>query len=80
MNPEAKVRAARRLLLAVILAGLMLGVVGALIGMGIPGLVVSIVGWIAVVAGIAWLLTNYRQRSAGASRSASWRPGDDAGQ
>ena len=77
MNPESKVRATRRLLLAVIFTGLVLGAVGALIGMGIPGLIVSIAGWIAVVAGIAWLLVNHLQRSAAASRPGSWRPGDD---
>lgn len=77
MNPEAKIRSARRLLFAVILAGLALGVFGALIGMGIPGLIASITGWIAVGAGIAWLLRTHAQRSAATSRPESWRPGDD---
>ena len=35
-------------------------------------------GWILVVAGIAWLLTTHLQRSTAASRPGSWRPGDDA--
>lgn len=78
MNPEAKVKSTRRLLLIVVLAGLGLGVVGAFIGMGVPGLIISITGWILVVAGIAWLLTTHLQRSTAASRPGSWRPGDDA--
>ncbi|WP_342022759.1 hypothetical protein AAE021_12995 [Arthrobacter citreus] len=78
MNPEAKIRSTRRLMFAVIIAGLTLGVVGVFIGMGIPGLIVSFTGWIAVVAGIAWILTAHHQRSAAASRAGSWRPGDDA--
>lgn len=77
MNPEAKIKSTRRLLVAVILTGLVLGVFGALIGMGIPGLIISIAGWIAVIAGIAWLLTTHLQRSTAASRPGSWRPGDD---
>lgn len=61
----------------VIIVGLALGLFGLFIGIGIPGTIISLAGWAAVIAGIIWLITNYNQRSAAHSRPGSWRPGDN---
>lgn len=76
MNATSKIRATRSLLLAAILAGLALGLFGAFIGLGVPGLIASALGWALAIAGIVWLVVSSKQRSAAASRPGSWRPGD----
>ncbi|MCR2801619.1 hypothetical protein QNO21_03465 [Microbacterium sp. zg-Y818] len=77
MNAEAQVQKTRRLVIAAIVAGIVLAVIGLLVGMNIPGLVMSVAGWSAVIAGLVWLFTAQSQRSAATSRAGSWRPGDE---
>ncbi|MCR2825187.1 hypothetical protein [Microbacterium sp. zg.Y909] len=77
MNAEANVRKTRRLVIAAVVVGLGLAVVGLFVGMNIPGLVISVAGWAAAIAGIVWLLTRRSQWSTAASRAGSWRPGDE---
>ncbi|MCR2793849.1 hypothetical protein NQ156_12315 [Microbacterium sp. zg.Y625] len=76
MNAEAHVQKTRRLVIAAIVVGLGLGLVGLFVGTSIPGLVMTVAGWAVVIAGIAWLITRHSQRSSAASRAGSWRPGD----
>ncbi len=76
MNTASKVRATRLLLFTAILTGLVLGLVGLFIGLGVPGIVISVLGWALVIAGIVWLVSLNRRPTV-ESRSGSWRPGDD---
>lgn len=77
MNTASTVRVTRSLLLTVAVIGLALGIFGAVIGMGLPGLIVSVIGWIALIAAAIWLLVTLIQRSTATTRPGSWRPGDE---
>ncbi len=74
MNPANRIRATRSVLLAVILGGLALAVFGIFVGMGVPGLIVSVLGWLAAIVGIVWLVVHLTRRST--SHTGPWRPGD----
>jgi len=77
MKTSASIRATRNWLKVAIGVGLALGFVGLFVGMNIPGVVASAVGWALVIAGIAWLVNNRRQHTSSASRAENWRPGDE---
>lgn len=77
MNANASIRATRNWLKGAIAVGCALGIFGLLVGMNIPGLIASAVGWALVIAGIVWLVTSRRQQASAASRAQSWRPGDE---
>lgn len=77
MNATSKVRVTRSLLLTVAAIGLALGLFGAVIGIGLPGLIVSVLGWITLIAAVIWLLVILVQRSTATTRPGTWRPGDE---
>lgn len=79
MNAESKIRATRKALLMTILGGLALGLFGVFIGVSIPGLIVSVMGWLLVIAGLIWLVVSLTRRSTAVSGTGPWRPGDVGG-
>ncbi len=78
MRTSQSIRTVRTALAVTIAVGLALAVFGLLVGMNIPGLIASVAGWTLVIAGIAWLIINWSQRSSAASRTQTWRPGDES--
>lgn len=76
MTTASKVRATRTTLLALIIIGLALGVFGAVVGIGVPGIIISVAGWAAVIAGIVWLLVRRTERPRPTPRTQPWRPAD----
>ncbi|THJ68621.1 hypothetical protein E8P82_01580 [Arthrobacter echini] len=76
MNPTSTIRTTRTILLAVVLAGLGLAVFGLFIGVAISGLVVSVMGWLALIVGVIWLAVYLTRRST-MRRTGPWRPGDE---
>ncbi len=77
MNARTRIRTARTTLLILLAIGICLVLFAALIGANLPGLIVSIAGWIALIAGVIGLVTFMIQKSKSASRANSWRPADD---
>ena len=77
MNTSTKIRTGRTALLIILALGVCLVLFAALIGVGLPGLIVSVAGWIALIVGLIGLVTIVIQKSRAASRANPWRPADD---
>ncbi|GAA1188288.1 hypothetical protein [Nesterenkonia xinjiangensis] len=76
MVADMKIRRTRAVLLFILIAGLALGAFGLMIGIGLPGLILSVTGWIAFILAIVWLLVSALTRPAGPSHGTAWRPAD----
>lgn len=77
MNPQRRLRAVRRTVLAAVVVSAVLAFVAAFVGMGIPGVVIVPAAVVAVIAAIAWLvLASVERRAADrhAAQGRSWRP------
>ncbi|WP_443448785.1 hypothetical protein [Glutamicibacter ardleyensis] len=62
-------------MLAMIL-GICLVAFAAFVGVGLPGFIISVVGWVALIAGLIGFVIVLVQKSNAATRANSWRPAD----
>ena len=76
MTTSAKIRTARTTLLILAAFGICLVAFAALVGVGLPGFIISVAGWAALIAGLVGLVVVLIQKSNAASRTNSWRPAD----
>lgn len=76
MTASTKIRTARNVLLNLLLLGICLVVFAALIGVGLPGFIITVAGWIALIASLVGFVVVLVQKSNAASRANSWRPAD----
>lgn len=76
MTSSTKIRTARNVLLNLLLLGICLVVFAALIGVGLPGFIITVAGWIALIASLVGFVVVLVQKSNAASRANSWRPAD----
>ncbi|HLS13414.1 MAG TPA: hypothetical protein VK095_02785 [Beutenbergiaceae bacterium] len=76
MSATTKIRATRTALLITLIAGLALGAFGLLLGIGLPGLILSVIGWIAFIIALVWLIIVALRRASASSPASPWRPGD----
>lgn len=63
--------------MATLVLGVCLVVFAAFIGMGLPGFIITVAGWIALIASLVGFLVVIVQKSNAASRTTSWRPADE---
>jgi len=71
MNAQTKIHLTRTMLLIALIAGVILGVVGIAIGIGIPGLFVSVAGWVIVLTALVKIM-----RRSPTYHARPWRPAD----
>ena len=76
MSTTTKIRATRTALLITLITGLALGTFGLLLGIGLPGLILSVIGWIAFIVALVWLIIVALRRASTPSQTPPWRPGD----
>ncbi|WP_460801153.1 hypothetical protein [Microbacterium sp. GXF6406] len=76
MATNAKIHRTRTALLTTLIAGLALGAFSLMIGIGLPGFILSVIGWIAFFVAAVWLITRAIRKPASATQSAPWRPAD----
>lgn len=76
MTASTKIRTAKNVLLNLLLLGICLVVFAALIGVGLPGFIITVAGWIALIASLVGFVVVLVQKSNAASRANSWRPAD----
>lgn len=76
MTTNARIHRTRTALLATLIAGLALGAFGLTTGIGLPGFILSVIGWIAFIVAAVWLITRAIRRPTRATPSAPWRPAD----
>ncbi|MGO1410636.1 MAG: hypothetical protein ACTHU7_04300, partial [Microbacterium sp.] len=76
MTTSTKIRNTRTLLLILLILGIFLVVFAALVGLGLPGFIISVAGWIALIVGLVGFVAMLIQKSNAASRTNAWRPAD----
>ncbi|AZT94202.1 MULTISPECIES: hypothetical protein [Micrococcales] len=77
MTPSTRIRTARKVLLVALALGICMVVFAAFIGLGLPGFIISVAGWIALIASLIGFIVVLVQKSTAASRANSWRPADN---
>ena len=76
MVTKTKIQITRTALLAILIVGLALGIFGLMVGIGLPGLILSVIGWIAFIIAVVWLIVRALNSPAGPFQATPWRPGD----
>lgn len=76
MTASTKIQNARKALLIALILGVCLMVFAALIGVGLPGFIIAVAGWIALIASLIGFIVVLVQKTNAASRTNPWRPAD----
>ncbi|MGP4996095.1 hypothetical protein ACTXJE_19045 [Glutamicibacter ardleyensis] len=76
MTTSTKIRTARKALMLAMILGICLVAFAAFVGVGLPGFIISVVGWVALIAGLIGFVIVLVQKSNAATRANSWRPAD----
>ncbi|MGP5257921.1 hypothetical protein [Glutamicibacter ardleyensis] len=76
MTTSTRIRTARKVFLVALVLGICMVVFAAFIGLGLPGFIISVTGWIALIASLIGFAVVFVQKSTAASRANPWRPAD----